>query len=144
MFYSFLVYLHVLSAVVSVGPFFVLFPLIRRIRHAAEADLVHYLPQFAAAVRLTKHAGHILVATGVLLIWLGPWQWLTPFVLLTILTMVASLVFLARAFSPTLKKLREPHTDRTPMVNKLRRSLILYVTLLLVMLWFMVAKPAWW
>ncbi|WNQ09123.1 hypothetical protein MJA45_15865 [Paenibacillus aurantius] len=142
--YRLLVFLHVVSVLVSVGPFFILIPLIRKLRQADEKELNYYLPTFAGSVRLSKHAGHVLVVSGILLMWLGEWSWGTSWVVLTIVVMVSSLYFIARAFSPTLRKLQQPHENRDALVNKLRFSLALYIVLMLVMLWFMVVKPQLW
>jgi uncharacterized membrane protein len=142
--YIFVVFLHVISAVASIGPFFILFPLLAKMRSAGEDELRIYLPVFSSAVRLSKHAGHVLVTTGIFLMILGGWDWRTSWVVLTILVMVGSLYFIARAFSPTIKKLREPDSNRGPLLTKLYRSLILYIALMLVMLWFMIAKPLYW
>jgi hypothetical protein len=142
--YPWLVYLHILSAVASIGPFFVLIPLLRKMKTAENAELQLHLDSFQFAVRLSKHTGHLLVATGVLLMWLGNWPWKTSWILATIIVMVTSLYFIARAFSPTIRELRKPTVpigDRNLLLRKLSRALYLYIALLLVMMWFMVVKP---
>ncbi|MNI30143.1 hypothetical protein D3C73_839730 [compost metagenome] len=103
-----------------------------------------YMESFRFVVRLTKHSGHILVTTGVLLIWLGPWTWKTSWVVATILVLVSSLFFLARAFSPILRKLSAPDHNRAELMMKLQRALILYIVITMTMLWFMVGKPHLW
>lgn len=145
MLYSILLYLHIFSVIPSLGPFFILFPLIRKLRTASTNELKIYLPTFTLAVRLCKHSGHILVTTGVLMMWLGHISWLTSWVLITIFILVSSLYFIARAFSPTIRKLASPeHTNRQELVNKLRFNVWLYVGLMMIMLWFMVSKPNFW
>jgi hypothetical protein len=145
MIYSFVLYLHIFSVIPSLGPFFILFPLLRKLRSASTDELIIYLPTFTFAVRLSKHSGHVLVPSGVLLMWLGHVSWLTSWVLLTILILVSSLYFIARAFSPTIRMLAIPeHNNRQVLVNKLRSSLLLYVVLMMIMLWFMVTKPNFW
>lgn len=145
MLYTILLYLHIFSVIPSLGPFFILFPLIRKLRTASTDELKIYLPTFTLAVRLCKHSGHILVTTGVLMMWLGHISWLTSWVLITIFILVSSLYFIARAFSPTIRKLASPeHTNRQELVNKLRFNVWLYVGLMMIMLWFMVSKPNFW
>lgn len=145
MLYTILLYLHIFSVIPSLGPFFILFPLIRKLRTASTDELKIYLPIFTLAVRLCKHSGHILVTTGVLMMWLGHISWLTSWVLITIFILVSSLYFIARAFSPTIRKLASPeHTNRQKLVNKLRFNVWLYVGLMMIMLWFMVSKPNFW
>jgi hypothetical protein len=145
MIYSFVLYLHIFSVIPSLGPFFILFPLLRKLRSASTDELIIYLPTFTFAVRLSKHSGHVLIPSGVLLMWLGHVSWLTSWVLLTIFILVSSLYFIARAFSPTIRMLAIPeHNNREVLVNKLRSSLLLYVVLMMIMLWFMVIKPNFW
>ncbi|MFC3209740.1 DUF2269 family protein [Planomicrobium okeanokoites] len=142
--YTVILYAHILSAALSIGPFFVLIPLVNRIREADTKSLSGLVATFRSATRLVMHAGHVLVATGVLLVWLGPWPWLSPWILMTLVVMFSSVFFLARAFSPVLKKFAEPEADQSALAEKLKRSLWIYIMLLLLMLWFMVDKPTLW
>ena len=142
--YTVILYAHILSAALSIGPFFVLIPLVNRIRESDTKSLSGLVATFRSATRLVMHAGHVLVATGVLLVWLGPWPWHSPWILMTLAVMFSSVFFLARAFSPVLKKFAEPEADQSALAEKLKRSLWIYIMLLLLMLWFMVDKPALW
>jgi hypothetical protein len=142
--YQLLIFVHVVGVMMSVGPFFILIPLVSKIKIANQDQLEAYLPIFHYAVQFSKHSGHIMVSTGIILMYLGHWSWLTSWILLTILVMVSSLFFIARAFSPTLKKLRESPENRSKLVNKLRRSVYLYIMIMLLMMWFMVLKPNVW
>ena len=144
LFYRFLIYVHVLSAAVSIGPFFALLPIVHRLRQSRNGELSAYLNTIRFIVRLTMHAGHVLVISGILLIILGPWTWATPWIVMTILIMVASLAFLARAFSPKLRNFSDPHSDKEKLTFQLKRSLWTYIIILLAMLWFMVVKPNLW
>ncbi|MCP8968059.1 DUF2269 family protein [Ectobacillus ponti] len=144
MLYKALLYIHVTSAVLSIGPFFLLFSTIKKLRQADEQTEQAYLDTFRFAVYLAKHAGHVLVVAGILLAVLGSWPWTTPWLLLTIIILVASLLFLARAFSPTIRKFGTPGADRQQLVDKLLRAVWIYVVLLLTMLWLMVTKPMLW
>jgi hypothetical protein len=144
LFYRFIIYLHVLSVVASIGPFFILFPMIKKLRVASGPEVTPYLDTFRSTVRLSKHAGHVLVGSGVLLVVLGPWTWSTPWIIMTLFIMFCSLFFLARAFSPTLRKIDKEQGDREPLITKLKRTIWTYLILLLSMLWFMVVKPNLW
>jgi len=144
MWYRLLLYLHVFSAILSIGPFFLLLPMIRNLNTASQPELQIYLCSFRSAVRLAKHAGHVLVVSGILLVSFGSWTWRTPWLLITVAILAGSLLFLARAFSPTLRRFEEADADRAALSKALRRSFWIYIILLLVMLWFMVAKPVLW
>jgi uncharacterized membrane protein len=145
--YAFLLYLHILSAMLALGPFFILIPLMKKMQAADFQELQHHLDSFHSAVRLSKHSGHVLVGSGVLLAWLRSWPWSTPWIVATVAILFSSLFFIARAFSPTIRKLRSADLTaegREPYLRKLFRSLYLYIALLLIMLWLMVAKPTLW
>jgi hypothetical protein len=142
LFYFVLLYMHIFSVILSIGPYFVLLPMLRRLRAEPFETLPVYLDSFTFTVRLTKHAGHVLVTTGILLAWLGHWSWRTPWIAATVIVLFASLFFLARAFSPLLRRLKEPHDNRMELVDRLRRALLIYLFVTLLMMWFMVAKPS--
>ncbi|UJF35839.1 hypothetical protein [Paenibacillus hexagrammi] len=142
--YAVLLYIHICSVIISIGPYFILFPLLAKIRSAPFERIADYLEPFRITVRLTKHAGHVLVATGILLTWLTAWTWKTSWIVMTVLIMVLSLYFIARAFSPIMRQLKAPHDNREVLVAKLRKSLLGYVVITLAMMWFMVAKPGLW
>lgn len=144
LYYGAVVFAHVVSAVIAVGPLFLLLPLIRRLRTAkAEAEDI-YLAFIRVIIRLVMHAGHVLVVTGVLLILFGPWPWHSSWVILTLVIMLLSAVFLATGFSSVLKRFHESGMDRHMILNKLRRTAWIYIGLLMIMLWLMVQKPSIW
>lgn len=142
--YKFIIFTHVLSAILSIGPFFVLFPTLNRMKLQNRDVLDSQLEVFQAAIRIVKHAGHVLVVSGILLMWQGNWPWSTSWVIMTIVVMVSSIVFLARAFKPNIRLFRDEKIDLDTLVRKLRRSVWMYIFLLLIMLWFMVTKPNFW
>lgn len=142
--YGTIVFLHVLSAVIAVGPLFILPPLIRRLRTAGAEIEDTYLAFIRVIVRLVMHSGHVLVVTGVLLIIFGPWPWHSSWVVLTLAVMLLSAVFLASGFSSVLKRFHEAGGDRDATIDTLQRTAWIYIGLLLVMLWLMVQKPAIW
>ena len=128
----------------SIGPFFILLPMVKKLRSAEGSAQQAYVDTFRSAVRLAKHAGHVLVVSGVLLVIVGSWAWTTSWIVMTVLILVSSLFFLARAFSPKLRKFSEPEQDKDVLMRKLSRSVWIYIGLLMTMLWFMVAKPSLW
>lgn len=142
--YLALIFIHVSSAAVSIGPLFVLFSVLNKMRHADSSTEGTYISIFRSVVRLIKHAGHVLVGSGVLLVFLGPWDWLTPWIVMTIALMVISIFFLARAFSPTLIKFEDPTVNKQLLVNQLHKSTWIYIILLGMMLGLMVIKPDLW
>ncbi|WP_050180279.1 hypothetical protein [Domibacillus robiginosus] len=142
--YTFLLFLHISSAALSIGPFFVLLPLTKKIRTAQQEVLTAYLDIFRAAVRLVKHAGHVLVGTGILLIWQSGWTWGTSWVVMTVGVMAASIVFLARAFTPAIRGFYAGINTQSELAGKLYRAVWLYISILAIMLWFMTAKPVFW
>ena len=142
--YTFIIFIHVISAVLSIGPFFVLFPLLNRMKGKNKEMLDTSLEVFQAAIRLVKHAGHVLVGSGILLVWQGNWSWTTSWVIMTIVVMVSSVVFLAKAFKPKIREFHAGTIDLDTLIKKLKSAVWKYILLLLIMLWFMVAKPNLW
>ncbi len=130
--------------VLSVGPLFVLFAVLKRMHGADLAIEIAYLAIFRSVVRLIKHAGHVLVGSGILLVYLGPWPWHTPWIVMTIGLMILSIFFLASAFKGTLKKYENPDFDRQVLNRKLYSSTWTYIILLVLMLALMVMKPTLW
>jgi uncharacterized membrane protein len=142
--YRGLLYIHILSVIVSIGPFFILFPIVKKLRTADSVEMNTLLETFRFIVRLTKHSGHVLVVSGILLVVSGPWTWDTPWLVATLVILFGSLLFLSRAFSPTLRKFKDDGVDKDLLADKLRRAVWIYIILLLAMLWFMVVKPYLW
>lgn len=140
----YIVFIHVLSAVLSVGPLFVLFVVLRKMQESDRQLDQSYISIFRSVVRLIKHAGHVLVGSGVLLIIIGPWPWYTSWIVMTIALMVVSIFFLARAFSSILKKFDDVEADRFSLISKLRKATWIYIILLVLMLALMVIKPTLW
>lgn len=145
MFYTGIVYIHVVSAILSIGPFFVLFPILKKMEKTSDMVAFEaYLQSFQAGVTVVKNAGHILILFGLIAVWLGPWQLMTPWVFTTLVMLIVSVVYLARAFKPTIKKFATSEFEQFKFVKKLRQGVVAYTILLLIMLWLMVAKPMLW
>ncbi|GEK32890.1 hypothetical protein [Kurthia sibirica] len=145
MLYSTIIYIHVISAIISIGPFFVLFPILRKMEKTSNMDAFGaYVNAFQAGITVVKHAGHVLVVFGVFAVWFGPWQFQTSWVLTTIVLLVISVVYLARAFKPTIRTFGTSKFQQSSFVKKLRLAVWIYTVLLLIMLWLMVVKPNLW
>ncbi len=99
--YKLLLYLHILSAIISIGPFFASIPLVSKLRGAEIIEQNAYVVIFRYAIRLAKHAGHVLVATGVLLVYVGSWSWKSSWIVITVLILLGSLFFLLAHFLPS-------------------------------------------
>lgn len=142
--YTVIVYIHVLSAVASVGPLFMLFPIISRIRKAVSREEATLLSLFKWTIRFVMHSGHVLVVSGVILILIGPWPWYTSWVIVTLGIMMLSIVFLASGFSVVLNRFPKEQENREELLKKLLNTSWRYIGLLLIMLYLMVAKPSFW
>ncbi len=142
--YTVIVYIHVVSAVASVGPLFLLFPIISRVRKTVSNEEKALLSLFKWTTRFVMHAGHVLVVSGVLLILIGPWPWYTSWVIVTLGIMMLSIVFLASGFSVVLNRFPKEPENREDLLKKLLNTSWRYIGLLLIMLYLMVAKPSFW
>lgn len=142
--FKIILYVHILSAVVSIGPLFSLLIIVKLMKSAQNSALEGYVRSFQAGITAVKHAGHVVVPTGIVLIWLGGWPWYTSWVVLTVVLMVGSIFFLASAFKPAMKTFGTEHFVKAEFITKLRRATWLYIFILLIMLWLMVNKPVFW
>lgn len=142
--YGAIVFLHVISAVLSIGPLFILMPIIKRLRGVGTVVEEVYLTVVNVIIRLVMHAGHVLVYTGVLLLIFGPWPWHTSWVIMTLAVMLLSGVFLAKGFTIVLRRFKDPNADKNKILNRLNTTSWIYIGLMLIMLWLMVQKPMLW
>lgn len=142
--YSTVVFMHVVSAVLSIGPLFILMPVIKRLRDAQSDVELAYMSVIKVVIRVVMHAGHALVFTGALLLILGPWPWYTSWVVMTIFVMGVSGVFLATGFTRVLKTFYVPGVNKQELLNRLNQTSWVYIALMIVMLWLMVQKPIFW
>jgi len=142
--YAFLNYLHVVGAIFAIGPYAVFFFLMRRLKKAETGHIPEHFSVLRFVVWVSKHAGHVLVITGVLLWWLGGFPLFTSWILIPVVILFSGLFFLARAFSPVIEALEKGEINRDAGMKKLRTSLYGYLIILLVSMWFMIAKPVLW
>ena len=144
MMYKIVLFLHVLSAVVATGPLFAIFPMLKRMEKEEGALEQGIIEGLRGAVRAVSLAGHFLVPTGIIVLLFGGWPWQTSWVLATIIMLIASLLFLAKAFKPAWRIAEAPHFDRPLFIRTVRNATMKYILIMLVMLWLMVAKPQLW
>ena len=142
--YGAIVFLHVISAVLAIGPLFILMPIIKRLRGVETVIEEVYLTVINVIIRLVMHAGHVLVYTGVLLLIFGPWPWYTSWVIMTLAVMLLSGVFLAKGFTVVLRRFKNPDADKNKILDRLNTTSWIYIGLMLIMLWLMVQKPMLW
>lgn len=144
MLYKVIVYIHILSAVVAIGPLFSIFPILKRMEKAKEKDVKGMVEGLRGVVRAVSLAGHVLVPSGIVLIWLSGWSWKTPWVLATIILLVVSLLFLARAFKPAWRIAEAERFQKEVFIPVMKKAAVLYIAIMLMMLWLMVIKPQLW
>ncbi|NKZ32697.1 hypothetical protein [Ureibacillus thermosphaericus] len=137
-------FIHILSAIISIGPLVTLIPLTKKMEAADEIEMIGFVQSFRIAITVVKHAGHVLVLSGAILIIVSGWKWTDSWIVLTIAIMLISIVFLASAFKPTLKTFGTSHYKKEEFIEKLRKATWKYIILLLIMLWLMVDKPMLW
>lgn len=142
--YGTIVFMHVISAILSIGPLFLLMPIIKRLRGVNTDIETAYLSVISVIIRIVMHAGHVLVVSGVLLLIFGPWPWYTSWVIMTIAILLLSGVFLSRGFTIVLRRFHNPGMDKNTILNRLNTTSWIYIFLMLIMLWLMVQKPILW
>ena len=144
MIYKIALFLHILSAVVATGPLFAIFPMLKRMEKVEGALEQGIIEGVRSAVRAVSLAGHFIVPTGVILLLFSGWSWRTSWVLATIILLVASLLFLAKAFKPAWRIAEAEHFDKRLFIRTMRSATIKYILIMIVMLWLMVGKPQLW
>ncbi|QUW22826.1 hypothetical protein JSQ81_04380 [Sporosarcina sp. Marseille-Q4063] len=143
-FYALIIFIHVVSAVLSIGPLFILMPTIKRLRGVDMDVETAYLSIVNVVIRIVMHAGHALVVSGVLLLIFGPWPWYTSWVVMTVAVMLLSGLFLSRGFTFVLRRFHRPGENKNKILHRLNQTSWIYIGLMLIMLWLMVQKPVLW
>ena len=142
--YGIMVFMHVFSAMLSIGPLFLLMPVIKRVHNVGAEVEQAYMSVINVIIRIVMHAGHLLVVTGALLVLLGPWPWHTSWVIVTLIILLLSGVFLATGFTRVLRKFNKPGANKNEILKRLNWTSWGYIGLMLIMLWLMVQKPMLW
>lgn len=144
MWHTIILFIHILSAAISVGPLVALIPLTKKMETADEGEMAGFVKTFQMAITVVKHAGHVLVLSGVMLVMISGWTWNDSWIVFTLIIMFGSIVFLARAFKPTLQTFGTSGYQKDEFVAKLRKATWKYLILMFMMLWLMVHKPMLW
>ena len=144
MLYTFILYIHIISAIGSVGPLFVLLVLLSRMKKIDANEWNGYVQSLQGSIDVVRHAGHLVVISGILLIIFGSWSFAHSWVVLTLILLVASLVFLASAFKPTMQTYGSDTFNKEQFIATLQRNTWIYIMLLLIILGLMVYKPILW
>ena len=144
MLYTFILYIHIISAIGSVGPLFVLLVLLSRMKKIDAYEWNGYVQSLQGSIDVVRHAGHIVVISGIFLIVFGSWSFTHSWVVLTLILLVASLVFLASAFKPTMQTYGSDAFNKEQFLTILQRNTWIYIMLLLIILGLMVYKPILW
>lgn len=142
--YGAIVFVHVVSAVLSIGPLFLLMPIIKRLQNVETPIENAFLSIIKVIIRIVMHAGHVLVVSGVLLLLTGPWPWYTSWIIATVVVLLLSGFFLSTGFTKVLKKFHLPDSNKVEILAKLNQTSWIYIGLMLIMLWLMVQKPVLW
>ena len=144
MLYTFILYIHIISAIGSVGPLFVLLVLLSRMKKIHINEWNGYVQSLQGSIDVVRHAGHLVVISGILLIVFGSWSFTHSWVMLTLILLVVSLVFLASAFKPTMQTYGSDSFNKGQFITTLQRNTWIYIMLLLIILGLMVYKPIIW
>lgn len=144
MLYKMIVFIHVVSAVAAIGPLFSIFPILARIEKAKDRDIKGLIEGLRGVVRAVSLGGHVLIISGIVLLWISGWSWKTSWILATIILLIVSLFFLAKAFKPAWRIAESEHFQKGAFIAVMKRATILYIIIMLMMLWLMVVKPQLW
>lgn len=144
MLYTIILYTHILSAIVSMGPLFAIFPLLSRMKDASSDQVGGYVQSIQGILRAIANGGHVVVPSGLLLIWLSGWSWKASWVILTFIVMFASLFFMARAFKPAMNYAKTDGFVKEKFISMIKSATWKYIALMSILLWLMVVKPNFW
>lgn len=144
--YLFLVNVHIVSAIISSMPVLLFIPILIELRKAKGSRKVSLLAVYSKIVWVIKHAGHVLIASGVIQIWLGGWSLFTPWILASLVIILGALFFIARAFTPIIDEWKESsdQTNTRFLLFRLTRASVLYALIMMFVGYLMLAKPNLW
>ena len=151
-FMEWLVFLHVVAAVVGLGPAYA-FPLILK-KEKSLFEVKRMVDLVARLEVLPKIFGGLTLLSGLLLVWLGNYGtyftlWIGGALVLFILAEVVIIAFLtpaAKKLSAALSELREQGASETDdhsqgLLTKVRKYHIIACVIVVVIIAFMVVKP---
>lgn len=144
MLYTITLYLHILSAVVATGPLFAIFPLLNRMKKAPDDQLQSYVIALQGLLRAVANGGHFLIPTGLVLIWFSGWSWNTSWIIATLVIMACTLLFMARAFKPSMSYAASENFTKERFIQMVKVATWKYILLMGCFLWLMIDKPHLW
>ncbi|MEK4228078.1 DUF2269 family protein [Solibacillus sp. FSL H8-0538] len=143
-FYKLFLFIHILSAIISIGPLFGIFPLLNRMKKTDTSQTEGFILSLQGILKAISNGGRVLVPSGLILIWLGGWSWTTSWVVLTFIIMMCTLLFLARAFKPAMNLVDTTEFTKEKFISMMTTATWKYISLMSILLWLMVAKPHFW
>lgn len=145
MLYEIALFIHIINAVVTIGPLFAILVMLGRMKKLEEdSKFEGAIEGLRAMIRTVEIGGHYIVPTGLILVMLGGWSWSTSWIVVTLIFLGACLIVLAKAFKPATKLLGTPAFTRALFIRKMYVATFVYLLIMAVLLWLMVAKPAFW
>lgn len=143
--YNIALFIHVVNAVATIGPLFAILIMLGRMKKI-EDDLKFdgAIEGLRAMIRTVEIGGHYIVPTGLILVLLGGWSWTTSWIIVTFVFLGACLIVLAKAFKPATGLIGTPEFTRGLFMKKMYRATFVYMGIMAVLLWLMVAKPMFW
>lgn len=143
--YEIALFIHITNAIVTIGPLFAIFVLLGRMKKVEEdAKLEGAIEGLRAMIRTVEIGGHYIVPTGLVLVLLGEWNWSTSWIVVTLIFLGACLIVLAKAFKPATKLIGTPQFTKALFIKKMYVATFVYMLIMVVLLWLMVAKPVFW
>ena len=145
MLYKVALFIHVVNAIVTIGPLFAILVMIGRMKKMNDDSQFHGgIEGLRAMIRTVEIGGHYIVPTGLILVVLGGWSWTTSWIVVTLIFLGLCLIVLAKAFKPATNLIGSPKFTKELFIQKMYIATIVYMFIMAVLLWLMVAKPIFW
>lgn len=143
--YEIALFIHITNAVVTIGPLFAILVMLGRMKKMEEGmKFDGTIEGLRAMIRTVEIGGHYIVPTGLLLVWLGGWGWTTSWIIVTLVFLGACLIVLAKAFKPATRLIGTAAFTKELFIRNMYVATFLYMLIMGVLLWLMVAKPRFW
>ena len=145
MLYKFALFIHILNAIVTIGPLFAIFVFLQRMKSLNDMQQIQgAIEGIRAMIRTVEIGGHFIVPTGLILVLVGDWAWSTSWIVITLIILTICLIILAKAFKPATRLIGTPAFSKEIFISKMYKSTFVYLLIMLIFLWLMVVKPSFW
>lgn len=145
MLYKIALFIHIINAVVTIGPLFTIFIMLGRMKKIqSDKEFTGAIEGLRAMIRTVEIGGHYIVPTGIILVLLGNWSWSTSWLVVTLIFLGVCLIVLAKAFKPATKLIGTTQFTRDLFIRKMYQATVVYTGIMGILLWLMVAKPTFW